>query len=188
MLHTCIWGGLQGRVSDENYVFIFLRPVLLLPTLAIHRMLSLPQALHKRVKIVREVIREVAGMAPYEKRILDVLKIGGANAEKKVSWRSGTLQLRLCARRPAQCARSSTCAILSAAHLHRYFLMPLFVHCHLMFTHPLLFLDCCRLTSWASRAWARTSARSRSARRLSSSGPSSVRACKLVAVFEGVFR
>jgi large subunit ribosomal protein L36e len=41
------------------------------------------QALNKRVKLVREIVREVAGMAPYEKRILDVLKVGGAGAEKK---------------------------------------------------------------------------------------------------------
>lgn len=36
-----------------------------------------------KVKAVRELIREVAGMAPYEKRVLDILKTGGTNAEKR---------------------------------------------------------------------------------------------------------
>merc|ERR1712087_808318 len=40
--------------------------------------------LGKRVAIVREVIREVAGLAPYEKRLLDILKTGANNPDKKV--------------------------------------------------------------------------------------------------------
>lgn len=59
-----------------------------IPARAAHRTPALPfpplpQALHKRVKLVREIVREVAGLAPYEKRILDVIKVGGAGSEKK---------------------------------------------------------------------------------------------------------
>lgn len=43
-----------------------------------------PQTLVKKVKLVREVIRDVVGLMPYEKRILDVIKTGGSGAEKKV--------------------------------------------------------------------------------------------------------
>merc|ERR1712187_1007878 len=40
--------------------------------------------LGKRVSVVREVIREVDGLAPYEKRLLDILKTGANNPDKKV--------------------------------------------------------------------------------------------------------
>jgi hypothetical protein len=42
------------------------------------------QRLTKRVKLVREVVREMAGLTPYEKRILDMIKVGGASAEKRM--------------------------------------------------------------------------------------------------------
>eukprot|EP00178_Gracilaria_changii_P017700 TRINITY_DN5047_c0_g1_i1.p3 TRINITY_DN5047_c0_g1~~TRINITY_DN5047_c0_g1_i1.p3 ORF type:complete len:116 (+),score=19.83 TRINITY_DN5047_c0_g1_i1:36-350(+) len=38
----------------------------------------------KRVQMVRDVVREVAGLMPYEKRILDMIKTGGASAEKRI--------------------------------------------------------------------------------------------------------
>ena len=34
--------------------------------------------------MVRDLIGEVVGMAPYEKRLLDMLKTGGASSEKRM--------------------------------------------------------------------------------------------------------
>jgi len=36
-----------------------------------------------RVGLVREVIREVVGFAPYERRIIELLKIGSASTQKR---------------------------------------------------------------------------------------------------------
>jgi large subunit ribosomal protein L36e len=38
----------------------------------------------KRTLMVRELVSEVVGMAPYERRLLDMLKIGGTGAEKRM--------------------------------------------------------------------------------------------------------
>mmetsp|Transcript_136 Transcript_136/g.406 ORF Transcript_136/g.406 Transcript_136/m.406 type:complete len:104 (+) Transcript_136:109-420(+) len=37
-----------------------------------------------RTKVCREVVAEVAGLLPYEKRILDMIKTGGASSEKRM--------------------------------------------------------------------------------------------------------
>ncbi len=46
--------------------------------------ISILQRLSKRTKLVRELIGEVAGLCPYEKRLLDMLKTGGASSEKRM--------------------------------------------------------------------------------------------------------
>ncbi|KAL3795836.1 hypothetical protein ACHAW5_008887 [Stephanodiscus triporus] len=38
----------------------------------------------KRTALCREIAREVAGLAPYERRILDMIKTGGSSADKRV--------------------------------------------------------------------------------------------------------
>ena len=43
-----------------------------------------PQRISKRVSLCREIAREVAGLAPYEHRILDMIKTGGAAADKRI--------------------------------------------------------------------------------------------------------
>uniref|UniRef100_A0A0G4F403 60S ribosomal protein L36 n=1 Tax=Chromera velia CCMP2878 TaxID=1169474 RepID=A0A0G4F403_9ALVE len=39
--------------------------------------------LTKRTKLVREVVREVAGFAPYERRILELIKVGSSVTLKR---------------------------------------------------------------------------------------------------------
>ena len=46
----------------------------------------------ERVKLVRNVVREVVGWAPYEKRIMEILKGGGNNPNKR-AWRFAKLRL-----------------------------------------------------------------------------------------------
>mmetsp|Transcript_14956 Transcript_14956/g.43184 ORF Transcript_14956/g.43184 Transcript_14956/m.43184 type:complete len:107 (+) Transcript_14956:80-400(+) len=38
----------------------------------------------KRVSLARSIAREVAGLAPYERRILDMIKTGGSAADKRI--------------------------------------------------------------------------------------------------------
>mmetsp|Transcript_22039 Transcript_22039/g.30866 ORF Transcript_22039/g.30866 Transcript_22039/m.30866 type:complete len:123 (+) Transcript_22039:31-399(+) len=40
----------------------------------------------RRVKVARSVIRECVGFAPYERRIMEILKGGGTNPQKR-AWR-----------------------------------------------------------------------------------------------------
>jgi hypothetical protein len=42
------------------------------------------QRLTKRTALVRGIISEVCGMSPYEKRLLDMLKVSGASADKRM--------------------------------------------------------------------------------------------------------
>ena len=47
-------------------------------------MVILVQKKSKRTAMVRDIIREVVGLQPYEKRILDMIKTGGTGSEKRI--------------------------------------------------------------------------------------------------------
>jgi len=55
----------------------------LTPTYFSHLSIHL-QKLGKRTALCREIAREVVGLAPYERRILDMIKTGGASADKRI--------------------------------------------------------------------------------------------------------
>ena len=38
----------------------------------------------KRTKMVRDLVSEVVGLSPYEKRLMDMLKTGGTSSEKRM--------------------------------------------------------------------------------------------------------
>ncbi len=65
------------------------------------------QRLGKRVKFVRDLIKEVAGLAPYEKRIIELLKVGKDKRALKVAKRKVRVGARPRRRRSAAPRRSS---------------------------------------------------------------------------------
>jgi hypothetical protein len=60
------------------------------------------QYLSKKVKFVRELVREVAGLAPYEKRIIELLKVGKDKRALKVAKR------KVCTSRACSSTRDSS--------------------------------------------------------------------------------
>ena len=63
-----------------------------------------PQKLNKRVAFVREVISEVAGFSPYEKRVMELLKVGKEKrALKLLKVKLGALPSARCVAAPAYC-------------------------------------------------------------------------------------
>ena len=46
--------------------------------------LSFLQATSKRTLMCRAIAREVVGLSPYERRILDMIKTGGSSADKRI--------------------------------------------------------------------------------------------------------
>lgn len=50
------------------------------------------QRIGKRTKLIREVVREVAGLAPYERRVTELLKVGKDKRALKLCKRKVRLQ------------------------------------------------------------------------------------------------
>jgi large subunit ribosomal protein L36e len=57
-------------------------------------LLSVLQRASKRVKFVRDIVREVAGQAPYEKRVMELLKVGKDKRALKLCKRKLGTHLR----------------------------------------------------------------------------------------------
>ena len=53
------------------------------------------QSISKRTKMVRDLISEVVGLSPYEKRLMDMLKTGGTSSEKRM-YKFAKRRVRLC--------------------------------------------------------------------------------------------
>ncbi|GAB4823164.1 hypothetical protein N2152v2_010210 [Parachlorella kessleri] len=66
--------------------------------------------LSKRVKFVRDIIREVAGQAPYEKRVIELLKVGKDRRALKVCKRKLGTHIR------AKRKREEMSALLRKVH------------------------------------------------------------------------
>jgi large subunit ribosomal protein L36e len=65
------------------------------------------QYLSKKVKFVRELVREVAGLAPYEKRIIELLKVGKDKRALKVAKRK-VCTIRACSSTKDSSSNSSS--------------------------------------------------------------------------------
>merc|ERR1712243_108621 len=75
---------------------------------------------HKHVKFVREMVREIAGFAPYEKRCLELLKVSKVRQEASRSSHPRQEKARGDAERPpsAEKGRQRQAVICGNCHLH----------------------------------------------------------------------
>ena len=68
----------MGRIGCVRRVLCSLFSVLCSGVASSARIASTHDAQHlgKRVKFIREIVREVTGFAPYERRIMELLRVG----------------------------------------------------------------------------------------------------------------
>lgn len=67
-----------------------------------------PQKLGKRVKMIRELVRDVAGSAPYEKRLMELLKVGRDKRALKLAKRKVRRLLGFCSNFLVRTTRTQT--------------------------------------------------------------------------------
>ena len=75
-------------IKKHNFaaiLFIFTTIILLTSTFAF--IFGTKQHLGKRVKFVRSIIREVTGFAPYERRVIELLRVGKDKRARKLTKR-----------------------------------------------------------------------------------------------------
>ena len=89
MIHVLYMGG-AGICIAGSRIFLNLRPRLI----SDYCFSSLLQRASKRVKFVRDIVREVAGQAPYEKRVMELLKVGRDKRALKLCKRKLGTHLR----------------------------------------------------------------------------------------------
>jgi large subunit ribosomal protein L36e len=68
--------------TDKHWLILFYGFVYI--NLTRHSFHSYIQKLSKRTSLAREIVREVVGLSPYERRILDMIKTGGSSADKRI--------------------------------------------------------------------------------------------------------
>jgi len=66
------------------------------------------QKLGKRVKMIRELVRDVAGSAPYEKRLMELLKVGRDKRALKLAKRKVRRLLGFCSNFLVRTTRTQT--------------------------------------------------------------------------------
>mmetsp|Transcript_13467 Transcript_13467/g.58873 ORF Transcript_13467/g.58873 Transcript_13467/m.58873 type:complete len:94 (+) Transcript_13467:83-364(+) len=64
--------------------------------------------LGKRVKMIRELVRDVAGSAPYEKRLMELLKVGRDKRALKLAKRKVRRLLGFCSNFLVRTTRTQT--------------------------------------------------------------------------------
>ena len=83
----------------------FQQPILLGFLHAFCYLTCVPQRLGKRVKMIRELVRDVVGNAPYEKRLMELLKVGRDKRALKLAKRKVSANVRV-SRQAPPCTRS----------------------------------------------------------------------------------
>lgn len=75
---------LKVELPTSFFARYFVVKFLYLTLILAHPPFNNIQVLSKRTALAREIVREVVGLSPYERRILDMIKTGGSSADKRI--------------------------------------------------------------------------------------------------------